>query len=70
MCFQGLIFVDLTPLCCAMRASKLVVQQWQNARSSEVLNSAVNFTAKDDAATCSCPPDDGTIKGVVLYHQF
>ncbi|KAL1825720.1 hypothetical protein ACET3Z_012498 [Daucus carota] len=43
LCFQGLIFVDLTPLCCVMRTAKLVVQQWQNARSSEVLNSAVNL---------------------------
>ena len=43
LCFQGLIFVDLTPLCCVMRTAKLVVQQWENARSSEVLNSAVNL---------------------------
>ena len=51
-----LMFDDLTPLHCVMRTAKLVVQLWQNARSSEVLNYTVNFTAKDDTPTWSCPP--------------
>lgn len=41
-----------TPTLKVLRSAKMEVQQWKNS-----LNSAANFTAMNDAAIWSCPPD-------------